>query len=285
MYSDIETRTELPKILVCIFTLNEQEDLPTCLTILTQQFSDILILDSGSEDNTLEIAKSYKCKTQTRIQSGNFNFAEQRNWLLSNQKDLYDYILFIDADEIVPERFHEEIVRVINDDRYGIDCYEIPLLYRLHGRNIKSMGFPNWHDRLVKPTVVFSGGSVGEYVAHGKKKKLSKLTVTHDFNSKGIDRFFRKQLNYSRYVAEAMTEKSKETEIFDRPTFNGRMKRLTRKMGLIKPLLRFLYHYFARLGILEGRPGFLLACHMAIYEYLIEVNRIEILRKKKGLKL
>lgn len=274
-----------PSITVCVLTKNEEADIELCLKAVFKEFTDVLVVDSGSTDSTIRIVEKLGCPLIQHPQNGPFNVTEQRNWCLSHLSDVSDYVLFVDADEIIPKGCHKILCETITTDRSLIDCYEIPLLYRLHGKEIKSLGYPNWHDRMVKTSVCFVGGVVGEYIKTENRKRIKDIFFLHDFNSKGFDRFVDKQLRYAKYVAEELCSNDQCSAIFHRKNISGKIKSVVKNMGLLKPVLRFFYHYFLRLGFIEGKSGFLLAMHMAMYEYFIEVHRIEIMRKRNGLKL
>lgn len=279
------TNDNNPIIKICIFTKNEEADIYGCLKAVKEEFENITVVDSGSSDSTIKIVEEMGCQVIHHHQKGPFDFAKQRNWFLSSQIGKVDYVLFVDADEFVQEGCYQILHDVILSDHHSIDCYEIPLLFRLHGKEIKSLGYPNWHDRLVKPTVIFDGGVVGDYAKTNSRRRVKDVFFLHDFNSKGFDRFVEKHMRYANYVARQLCNDDEPSAIFERKSFNGRIKSFVKNMGMIKPFLRFFYHYFLRLGVFEGKAGFLLAMHMMMYEYFIEVHRIEILRKRNGLKL
>lgn len=275
------------KILIkaCVLTKNEEKDLTFCLSALSEQFERIIVLDSGSKDSTLNIAKKFNCEIIERIPKEKFIIGEQRNWILFNQRDKCEYVLFIDADEIIPNNFEKNAREIIIKDNLEIDCYQIGLIYNFHGKEIKSLGFPNWHDRLVKTTALLTN-EVYEYIQSENKKKLNNFFVTHYWNSKGINKFIQKHLFYAEDSAQKIIKENKTNIVsYNAKTFNQRSKKFFKNFGLLKPFMRFIYHYFLRFGILEGREGFIVAIYMAIYEFFIEVNKIEIIRKEKGMRL
>lgn len=257
---------------VCVLTKNEEQDLKTCLIYLTKQFKDIIVLDSGSEDRTIEIAESFGCEVLINIPTEKFIIGKQRQWLLSSQKELCEYILFIDADEIISSNFSEKIEKVINKDRLTIDCYELPLIYKYHNKIIKSLGNPNWHDRLIKTTAQFDVSGVYEYVKTNNRRKVDNTIIFHNWNSKGLNKFINKHL----YYAENFSLNSSYFENnYKRKIFKNFLNKFTKNMGFLKPPLRFIYHYIFKFGFIEGREGLIVAVHMFIFEFFIEVHKIE----------
>jgi len=95
---------------ICIPVKNEEKNLPMCLAELTN-FDDIVVIDSGSTDQTVLIAQE---RGATVLQfEWNGKFPKKRNWALRNYKFKYPWILFLDADEIMNSTFVEELKRVL----------------------------------------------------------------------------------------------------------------------------------------------------------------------------
>ena len=100
-------KTEL-QISVIILTLNEEKNIYECLKSVKEIAGDIFIVDSGSTDNTLEIAKKYTDK----IYSNNFeNYSLQRNWAFDNLPIKTDWILNLDADHRLSEELRGELIK------------------------------------------------------------------------------------------------------------------------------------------------------------------------------
>ena len=263
---------------VCVLTKNEEKDLPLCLQSLSKQFKDIIVLDSGSNDRTLEIAKNFGCEILVNTLPGKFALGKQRAWVLSNQKKFCEYILFIDADETISSNFEFIITNAITQDNFSIECYELPLLYKYHDKFIKSLGNPNWHDRLVKTTANFND-NVYEYVKTHKRKKIKNLIVHHHWNSKGLNKFINKHLFYAEYLASESLYEYKNKKHFKIKQITYILKNITKNLGFLRPPLRFIYHYIFKFGFTEGKEGFIVAIHMAIFEFFIQLYKIENTRK------
>src|SRR5687767_9401664 len=108
-------------ISVVILTKNEEKDLPLCLASLRWS-NDIHILDSGSTDRTLEIGAGHGVK----IWHNDFeSFGKQRNYALDNIPFRYNWILFLDADEVMTDAFFSAMRQAVlhaADDVAGFYC-------------------------------------------------------------------------------------------------------------------------------------------------------------------
>lgn len=275
---------------ICCFvlTLNESKNIGNCIESLELIFAkgDIYVLDSGSNDGTAEIVNRKKIKLLTNIQTGTYSAASQRNFALEYAKyQNYDWVFFIDADEYLSESF---IKNSFNDiSKYqNFDVISIPMLYRLHGENIKSMGYPNWHDRIVRTNQVFKA-SVGEYIESNSRAYEKELEIVHNFNSLGMRRFIEKQSRYAEYIGKQIFDYSEGniSDYFYKPGIKGFLKKAFSNLGLLRPFVRFFYQYIFRLGFLEGKSGFIAATYMFVFEFLVAVAVIEYKREKSNLVL
>src|SRR4051794_1162493 len=93
-------------ITVVILTQDEELNLPGCLDSLAGVTDDVRILDSGSTDGTIELAKA---RNITVYHHEFTSFGEQRNWAIDNLPPKYDWVFHLDADERFTPRLAEEI--------------------------------------------------------------------------------------------------------------------------------------------------------------------------------
>src|ERR1035437_833999 len=101
-------------ITAVILTRNEAENLPRCLASLTW-CHEIVVVDSGSSDDTVKCAIMLGARILLHVQPPPFRISEQRNWALDFGEINTSWVLFIDADEVVPSRLAAELHRVCND--------------------------------------------------------------------------------------------------------------------------------------------------------------------------
>ena len=271
-------------VAVCVLTLNEELNISACLKSVGLQYDEVHVVDSGSADATREIASIFTNHIYVRKQSGVYSAADQRNWALKNIESDKKWILFVDADELLDDDFSSCLSGV--DELSGIDVVCVPLVYRLHGRIVKSQGYPNCHDRVVRRDVVFNS-AVGEHVNSDKKIYLEGAKILHNFNSLGVARFWEKQARYASYIGGELYlyRKNGVSRYYDKQDGNGGLKRFAAKIFWLRPLARFGYNYFYKKGFMEGRAGLVLALNNAFFEYLVIVASIEAARVDKGLEL
>lgn len=270
------------KIAVVILTKNEEKNILRCIESIKRNFSDIHVVDSLSQDSTLDISKVARVNTYVHKQVGTYSAAEQRNWAILNIDSSAEWVLFIDADEMMPNGFGEAVKIFLNHNYKKVEVVSIPLLYHFHGRAIKSMGYPNWHDRLLSRSVRFIS-AVGEFVDTKKRINFESVFLIHHFNSHGMLSFVEKQSRYADYIGHETSKYLngiQDTPYFGKSGAKGYLKRFVAKLGLLRPLFRFSYQYFLKRGFLEGRPGFLVAIYMAFFEFMICVSIIETDRRE-----
>lgn len=108
-------RAPLP-VSVCIPTRNEEATIGTCLAAVRDAFDDIVVVDSGSSDRTREIAAHHAARVVPF--HWDQRFPKKRNWALRNLDFANEWILFLDADEIVTAAFLEELATTVTATRH-----------------------------------------------------------------------------------------------------------------------------------------------------------------------
>lgn len=267
------------KVSVLLLTYNEQDNLPSCLKAL-EWCDDIICVDSGSTDQSVDLLQAAGVRVLHRPFD---NFAAQRNYGLSEGQPKYDWVLHLDADEVVTDEFRDAILKMAPEDT--IHAYRVPSKLMLAGQWLRHSGmYPTYQVRL---------GRVGrlrfKQVGHGQQEDLpSDQLATFDvpylhFNfSKGLESWFIKHVAYARDEANRILSAPKaadrvsETAPASDPTARRRrLKQLSGKLPpLTKPFARFIYIYVVRSGWRDGHAGLLYATMMAIYEAMIAVFQI-----------
>jgi len=181
---------------IAIITFNEAERISHCLK--SAAFADeILIVDSYSQDNTVEIAKDFRCNVITQKWLG---YARQKQFAVENCQN--DWVLILDADEIIPEETGKEINKIANGAEKKYIAYNFCRKNFLHNRWIKHCGWwPNRVTRLVnKKYGKFDGRSVHEkWVCPSPVKKLD-LFIEH-YSFRNYEDMINKMQVYSTLTA------------------------------------------------------------------------------------
>ena len=263
-----------------ILTYNEQNIIHDCLRNL-QFVDEILIFDSFSTDNTIEIAKKFNVKVKYRKFD---NYASQRNEALKHVNQECDWILMIDADEIVTESLKNEILNVIisNND---ISMFRVRRKDMFEGKWLKySSGYPTWFPRLFKKGHVFVEREINEeYITKGKTLNLKNHLIHYPFN-KGLHWWFIKHNNYSQMEALVMVQEvamplNISLLLSADPTKRRKFyKRLSYHLPF-RPFIVFISFYFFKLGFLDGLKGYVFCRMRMIYESMIQLKFNEIKNK------
>src|SRR5882672_7858728 len=96
---------------IIVLTHNEADNLPRCLDSIAG-FGEIIVLDSGSDDGTQEIARNACARVYERSFE---SFAQQRNWALENCDLKTEWVLFLDADEVATPEFRQTVANAIQN--------------------------------------------------------------------------------------------------------------------------------------------------------------------------
>jgi glycosyltransferase involved in cell wall biosynthesis len=227
-----------PKITALAITLNEAEVLPDFLKSL-DFVDEIIIVDSFSTDETVTIAKQFK---KVKVFERAFdNFSAQKNFAISKTSN--NWVLFFDPDEEITREVKTEIQNVLKNPT--ADAYYIRRQLYFMGKKIKYSGFQtDWVIRLFKKDAGrYNGNLVHETLeVTGTTGKLKTRVPHHTYKS--FDDYTGKLHKYSLLQAKMLYEKKKKPNV---------------SHFLFRPFYRFWHQYILRLGILDGKEGFILA--------------------------
>lgn len=235
------------KLSAVIITKNEEQNIERCLRSLG--FCDeIIVVDSESDDRTLEIASKFTPKTYTRPWKG---YVQQRNYAAGLAT--YDWVLSIDADEEVSDELRLEILNLLKNS-ITQTAFSIARKTIHSGRWIKHGGwYPNRLIRLFNRTQgEWRGGEVHEYwYTSGTVGTLNTDLIHYSFD--GIHDQVERNNHYSTLGAKTL-----------RATHH---KFSTRRL-LTKTFSKFLETYFLKFGFLDGYPGFIISISAAYSVFL-----------------
>ncbi len=280
----MENKQISSEITAIILTYNEENNIRRCLSHLT--WTDrIILVDSGSTDNTVEYAKEFGCDIYYNPWPG---FAEQRNWAIDHTDIKTQWVLFIDGDEEVTPAMQEEIVYTLKNtdfDAFYI-CYKVIFL----GRWVKrSSDFPVWHPRIVRTGYVRFRNAItshGEtWDVDGEAGYIRESYIHYSF-SKGLSFWFEKHNRNSSMECDAFfTIKKSVTEaicgILDRDKHKRHQALREFSYYLpFRPFFRFFYQLIIKGGFLDGPAGWTYCSLYLVYEIMISAK----IREKKYLR-
>ncbi len=232
---------------IIIITLNEAHNIRACLQSV--DFADeIIVVDSGSEDDTVAICQALGAKV---IETDWPGFGRQKNRALSLAS--CDWVLSLDADERVSSDLAKEIKQVIHQTSQ-FAAFNIPFRSRFLGRAVR---FGDWrgekHIRLFKrQQAEFDDGELHEnLLIEGDVGNLSHF-ITHE-----------PYLNREELIHKIEHYATKGAEV----RFH-QGKKATRFTAISHAAWAFCRNYIVKLGFLDGRTGFSLACAITHYTYL-----------------
>lgn len=272
---------------VIILTYDEEVNIARCLESLKEVADEIFIADSFSTDRTVEIAKAY---TQQVYQNPFRTQAQQFNWALDNLPIKNEWIMRIDADERVTPELAEEIRSVLPKLPDEICAVYVKRRMFFMGKWIKHGGlYPAWSLRIFRKEMGrCEERYMDEYVVvHAGRTKRLKHDII-DENAKGLDFWISKHTSFAtREMMDILQSGRGMTYL--RLTGHARRKRwLKERVYLRLPLfircvLYFLYRYFVRFGILDGRAGLVYHVSQGLWYRLLVDAKIFERRERKDL--
>jgi glycosyltransferase involved in cell wall biosynthesis len=265
---------------------NEAKNLPRCLESL-RGFGEIFVIDSQSDDATVEIARSYDAAVVQFFYKG--GWPKKRQWALENLTFLYDWVLLIDADEAMTPSLGEEIGRVVNTGE--ADGYYIKLQMFFLNRQLRFSGANFWkmalfrrakggyECRLKDQDMSMADMEVHEHVLiNGKTGRLTNPLIHHNVES--LSRYIQKHNEYSNWEAKVWFSVEDESGL--RPSLFGvqAQRRRWLKKHFMRlpgsPIFLFLYKYLLCLGFLDGIPGLLYCGYQGIQLFNVKAKIYEL---------
>lgn len=249
-----------PTISAFVLTKNEEHNIRECLESL-KWVDEIVVVDSGSIDRTVEIAKEFTDKVIFHKWEG---FRGQRTFAL--QTVTGDWVICLDADERVTPQLRDEILRELSREEIPCDGFEVRRKAYYLGRWIKHSGwYPDYLLRVFRKDRVRNEGVDPHdyFVVDGGTKRLSGEILHYSYRS--ISEHLR--------AIDSLTTISAEQKL---------------RSGVRFPLLRMLLHppakffrtFFLKLGFLDGVQGFIISVLGSYYVFLKYAKLYELKRQK-----
>lgn len=220
---------------------------------------DIVVVDSGSTDSTIDIARHHRARV---IHKEWLGFGNQKRFAVTQAH--HDWVLCIDVDERVTDELRQSITSALASPRFR--AFRMARRNRFMGRWLRhGEGYPDWSLRLFdRRTASWSEDNIHEKVVTDVAVGALTGDLLHQSETTIAD-YLAKQNNYTTLQAQKL--------------FNSGKRASSMKM-FFNPLFRFIKFYFLRLGILDGIPGFVhisIGCFNTFVKYakLRELQRRE----------
>lgn len=243
------------KISAVIITLNEERNIARCLVSLRQVADEIIVVDSGSIDNTAQICAQYGV---TVIHQPWLGYGAQKNF--AAQLANFDYILSVDADEALSPELIDCLKKIKKAPM--VDAYQVNRLTNYCGKWIFHCGwYPDrkirlwrkhkacWTTPKVHETIKLSPNTVVEHL-HGNLLHYTYYTLAEHVQVAN---------HYTTLLAEEYARQGKKA---------GLLKRF------VSPLYSFFRDYILRLGILDGYDGFVI-CLIAAFSTFLKYAKLK----------
>ena len=252
-------------IAAIVLTYNEERNIRDCLSSLTGWVEQLFVVDSGSTDGTLAIAREFGA---TILAHPFEHYGAQRNWALANCPLTSPWVLNVDADERVTPELRESIMRAVATSDTELCGFLMSRRTIFMGRWIRHGGhYPAWHLRLFRR----GRGSCEErlYDQHfhcdGPVRKLTGDLI--DTLTPSITVFSQRHVRWAQLEAEEQERDASGDA--DGVRIRGNVgvganaiesrrwlrERYGRLPLFARPLMYFLYRYVLRLGFLDGKEG------------------------------
>lgn len=268
---------------VVILTRNEEANIAQCLENL-RWASEVFVVDSGSTDRTVEIARVLGAKICFHAFD---SFAGQRNWALDNLPFSFEWVLLLDADEVIPLETAAAIAKVVTTPGNPFQGFYLNRRFFFWGRWLRRGGlYPSWILRLLKRGKVrFEERPMSEYVVatgpvgyirqpfdHLDHHPLAHWVEKHNrYADLHGEEFFGELLGQYRTLSQprllgSQTERKRWLRV-----------RLWNRLPLfLRPFFLFSRSYFLKLGLLDGLPGFVYHVLLRFwFPFLIDAKILE----------
>jgi glycosyltransferase involved in cell wall biosynthesis len=263
---------------VVVPTLNEERNLPRCLASASN-FAQVVVVDSGSRDDSVAIASEYGAVILRFSWDG--GFPKKRNWVLQTFAFVTDWVLFLDADEEITPAFE----RAFSEKITGGGFEGIWLRYDnfFQGKKLK-FGLPQKklaafkvgkgvYERIEEKRWSSLDMEVHEHpIITGRVGDLKEPVLHHDHN--GIDRFLRRHNSYADWEVGRYLTLRGSSDNWALLTHRQRMKYLFLHQGWFW-FAYFIYTYVIRGGFLDGGVGFHYAFLKGVYFHQIYLKLLE----------
>jgi glycosyltransferase involved in cell wall biosynthesis len=288
--SPVPSLNRIP-VTVIIPTRNEARHLGRCLGA-TRCCAQVYVVDSQSTDETVEIARTFGAEVVQFHYGG--GWPKKRQWSLDSLDFETEWVLLLDADEVLTPQLADEIQQVIR--KPGFQGYYVFLQLKFLGRALRfgDSGFwklslfrhgkGHFECRLRDQDESMSDIEVHEHVVVDGKTGSLKNALIHE-NVETLSRYITKHNEYSNWESRVLGQCEKQSHELP-PSLSGTQAQRRRwlKKWLYRvpgsPVLLFLYRYLFRLGLLDGVPGLIYCAFQSVQMFHTKAKIYELERQK-----
>lgn len=274
-------------ISVLILTKNEEANLARCLESVAWS-DDVVVLDDGSSDRTIEIAQRFWARVICHSAGGE---KAQRSYSLQHIPFKYPWVYNPDADEITPPDLRDEMLKVVAETARHEVAYRVRFRTMFMGTWVKhSSLYPTWVVRLFRPDRISFQREINlNYAIDGPEGRLTSHFEHYSFN-KGLSEWFAKHNRYSDIEAREALKDISDGAIdwAGILSFSDPSRRRKALKGFawrlpFRSFFVFLYLLTVCRGFLDGRAGLIFCVLRWMYETMIDLKIRELRRREKGL--
>ena len=285
-----EKKMKLP-ISAIVLTYNEEKNIESCLKSIYNWTEEIFIVDSYSNDKTLEIAKRY---TDKIFQHEFENYGKQRNWALNNLSINTKWILNLDADHRVTESLQNELVKMFSSkEDLNYNGFLIPRKTVFMRKWIKYGGhYPVYHAILFRKGFGVCEETLYDqhFIVDGKVIQIK--GDIEDIITDSLSNFTLRHNKWSSFQAIDEVLGQKQIPINSRVKQNivgNPMEKRRALKGLyiksplfIRSFLYFIYRYIFKFGFLDGKEGLIFHFLQGFwFRFLVDAKIYEIYEEQK----
>lgn len=274
---------------VIILTKDEAVNLPSCLSSLQSLGADIYIVDSGSTDKTVDIARHYGCKVYKHTFE---NQARQLNWALANLPIQTSWIMRLDADERVTPELSSELQQKLSSAPQEISGYQVKRRVFFMGRWIKHGGYyPTWllriwrtgsgtcEQRWMDEHIVLSYGQIANLKNDIIDENQKGLTFWTDKHNHYADREIQDMLGVFLKSDDPLIQNQQRSQAQQRRWVKKNL--YSRSPLFLRAFIYFLLRYTVGLGFLDGIEGLIFHILQGFwYRFLVDAKLYELRRRQ-----
>ncbi len=263
---------------VIIPVRDEEENLPYALASVVPWAKRVWVVDSGSTDRTVEMARDHGAEV---VEQSWLGHAAQKNWAIDNLPLTSDWVFFLDADESVLPELRDEMLAVSSRDPATVEesAFNVNRYFIFLGKRIRHCGYyPSWNVRFFKRgSARYEDRAVHEHMVVDGTVGAFRGHMEH-FDRRGLAVYLAKHVRYAELEAAAILSQDDRSSSIDGDMQRRRrwIKRHIYPRLPAKWLCRFLWMYVLRLGFLDGLTGLRFCVFISFYEFLITLNLVEL---------